>query len=272
MFLNRFLKVFSLVFVLSVSGILFLFPSVRNEIVSTSSDLLAIVDKAVSVPFVLVESKANDLKNLSELNDENLSLKSRLYQKDIDQSKLSRLESENKELKDLMSIKNSASGSKYVVSEIVDRNYSSWDQEFVIDKGSIDGITDSMFVLSSGGVIGVVESIEKNSSKVKLLVEDTISSQHLTFKIESQGQSIFALLNGYDEKTGEFRLLQIGDPVEIKKGTLVSTSGLGKYKSSDLPLGTVTSTQKVSDQLGQEIRVKPKANLDVNRYVLLIGE
>ena len=95
-----------------------------------------------------------------------------------------------------------------------------------------------MFVLSSGGVIGVVESIEKNSSKVKLLVEDTISSQHLTFKIESQGQSIFALLNGYDEKTGEFRLLQIGDPVEIKKGSLVSTSGLGKYKSSDLPLGT----------------------------------
>ena len=34
----------------------------------------------------------------------------------------------------------------------------------------------------------------------------------------------------------------------------------------------MTSTQKASDQLGQEIRVKPKANLDVNRYVLLIGE
>ena len=217
-------------------------------------------------------AKAKDLKNLSELNDENRSLKSRLYQKDIDQSKLNRLESANRELKDLMSIKNSVSGSKQVVSEIIDRNYGSWDQEFVIDKGSSDGISDSMFVLSSGGVIGVVESIEKNSSKVKLLVEDTISSQHLTFKIESQGQSIFALLNGYDEKTGEFRLLQIGDPVEIKKGSLVSTSGLGKYKSSDLPLGTVTSTQKASDQLGQEIRVKPKANLDVNRYVLLIGE
>lgn len=60
--------------------------------------------------------------------------------------------------------------------------------------------------------------------------------------------------------------------LKLKKGSLVSTSGLGKYKSSDLPLGTVTSTQKASDQLGQEIRVKPKANLDVNRYVLLIGE
>lgn len=272
MFLNRFFKIFSFVFVLTVSGILFLFPSVRTSIVLKSSDILAIVDKAVSVPFVVVESKAKDLKNLSELNDENRSLKSRLYQKDIDQSKLNRLESENRELKDLMSIKNSVSGSKQVVSEIIDRNYGSWDQEFVIDKGSSDGISDSMFVLSSGGVIGVVESIEKNSSKVKLLVEDTISSQHLTFKIESQGQSIFALLNGYDEKTGEFRLLQIGDPVEIKKGSLVSTSGLGKYKSSDLPLGTVTSTQKASNQLGQEIRVKPKANLVVNRYVLLIGE
>ena len=111
MFLNRFFKIFSFVFVLTVSGILFLFPSVRTSIVLKSSDLLAIVDKAVSVPFVVVESKAKDLKNLSELNDENRSLKSRLYQKDIDQSKLNRLESENRELKDLMSIKNSVSGS-----------------------------------------------------------------------------------------------------------------------------------------------------------------
>ena len=52
---------------------------------------------------------------------------------------------------------------------------------------------------------------------MRRFIEDTISSQHLTFKIEGQGRSIFALLNGYDEKTGEFRLLQIGDPVEIKK-------------------------------------------------------
>ena len=123
-----------------------------------------------------------------------------------------------------MSIKNSVSGSKQVVSEIIDRNYGSWDQEFVIDKGSSDGISDSMFVLSSGGVIGVVESIEKNSSKVKLLVEDTISSQHLTFKIESQGQSIFALLNGYDEKTGEFRLLQIAIQLKLKR-----ISGFNKW-------------------------------------------
>ena len=204
-------------FVLTVSGILFLFPSVRTSIVLKSSDLLAIVDKAVSVPFVVVESKAKDLKNLSELNDENRSLKSRLYEKDIDQSKLNRLESENRELKDLMSIKNSVSGSKQVVSEIIDRNYGSWDQEFVIDKGSSDGITDSMFVLLIWWRHWCSRKYRENSSKVKLLVEDTISSQHLTFKIESQGQSIFALLNGYDEKTGEFRLLQIGDPVEIKK-------------------------------------------------------
>ncbi len=58
-----------------------------------------------------------------------------------------------------MSIKNSVSGSKQVVSEIIDRTMVQ-DQEF-IDKGSSDGISDSMFVLSSGGVIGVVESIEK---------------------------------------------------------------------------------------------------------------
>ena len=70
MFLNRFFKIFSFVFVLTVSGILFLFPSVRTSIVLKSSDLLAIVDKTVSVPFVFVESKAKDLKNLSELNDD----------------------------------------------------------------------------------------------------------------------------------------------------------------------------------------------------------
>ncbi len=33
----------------------------------------------------------------------------------------------------------------------------------------------------------------------------------------------------------------------------------------------MTSTAKGIGSIGAEIRVKPKANLDVNRYVLLIG-
>lgn len=272
MALNRFLKIVSFLFVLVISALLFLFPSIRKTIVSKSADALAVVDRAVSLPFVEVESKAKDLKNLAHVYNENASLKSSLYQNDVDRSKLDRLSAENKELKNLLNIKDTTSSSKQLIGEIVDRNYSSWDQEFVIDKGSSDGVSDSMFVLASGGVIGIVETVESHSSNVKLLVGNDIASQHLTLKIDGQGQSIFALLSGFDDKTGEFRLLQIGEPVDIKKGSLVSTSGLGNYKSSDLPVGTVTSVKKSSDQLGQEIRVKPKANLDVERYVLLIGE
>ncbi len=44
-------------FVLNLVSGIFIFPSVRTSIVLKSSDILAIVDKAVSVPFV-VESKA----------------------------------------------------------------------------------------------------------------------------------------------------------------------------------------------------------------------
>ena len=256
MALHRFLKIVSFLFVLVSSALLFLFPSIRKTIVSKSADGLAVVDRAVSLPFVKVESKANDLKNLAHVYNENASLKSSLYQNDVDRSKLDRLSAENKELKSFLNIKDTTSSSKQMMGEIVDRNYSSWDQEFVIDKGSSDG----------------VEKVESHSSNVKLLVGNDIASQHLTLKIDGQGQSIFALLSGFDDKTGEFRLLQIGEPVDIKKGSLVSTSGLGNYKSSDLPVGTVTSVKKSSDQLGQEIRVKPKANLDVERYVLLIGE
>ena len=68
--------------------------------------------------------------------------------------------------------------------------------------------------------------MEKNSSKVKLLVEDTISSQHLTFKIEELKTIYFCFIKWFDEKTGEFRLLQIGDPVDIKKGLLFQQVGL----------------------------------------------
>ena len=57
MFLNRFFKIFSLVFVLAVSGILFLFPSVRNSIVLKSSDILTIVDKAFRYRLSVIESK-----------------------------------------------------------------------------------------------------------------------------------------------------------------------------------------------------------------------
>ncbi len=272
MFLNRFFKVLGFLFVLIVPILLFLLPSVRNKLVSKSSDILSIFDHAISVPFSVVESKANDFMNISRTNQENVTLKERLYQNDIDRSKIKRLESENNELKDLLGLKDSVSVSKQIVGKIIDRSYSSWDREFMIDKGTLDGVSDSMFVLSAGGVIGLVEYSDKHSSRVKFLVDSDISSQHLTLKIEGKKETIFALLNGYDQKTGEFRLLQIGDPVEIQNGSLVSTSGLGKYKTVDLPVGTVTSIKKGSDQLGQEIRVKPKANFNISRYVLLIGE
>ena len=83
--------------------------------------------------------------------------------------------------------------------------------------------TQCLFFLQ--GVIGVVDNLEKNSSRIKLLVGNDISSQHLTLKIEDKTQSIFALLIGFDDKTGEFRLLQIGDSVDIKKGLLFQQVG-----------------------------------------------
>lgn len=92
-------------FVLVVAGVLFLFPSVRNTIVIKSSDVLTIFDQAISIPFSVIESKSNDIKNLSKINDENISLKSKIYQIDINHSKLNRLESENNELKDLLNLK-----------------------------------------------------------------------------------------------------------------------------------------------------------------------
>ena len=105
MLLKRFFKIFSLLFVLVVAGVLFLFPSVRNTIVIKSSDVLTIFDQAISIPFAVIESKSNDIKKLSKINDENISLKSKIYQIDINHSKLNRLESENKELKDLLNLK-----------------------------------------------------------------------------------------------------------------------------------------------------------------------
>ncbi len=64
-----------------------------------------------------------------------------------------------------MTIKNSVSGSKQVVSEIIDRNYGSVDQELLLIKVVQMEFLDSMFVLSSGGVIGVVGKYRENLAK-----------------------------------------------------------------------------------------------------------
>ena len=63
--------------------------------------------------------------------------------------------------------------------------------------------TQCLFFLQ-GGLSELFDNLEKNSSRIKLLVGNDISSQHLTLKIEDKTQSIFALLIGFDDKTGDF--------------------------------------------------------------------
>ena len=129
------------------------------------------------------------------------------------------------------------------------------------------------------GKVKVVSATELSARQKEKLTKRLLeTTKYTSFEVDYQIDP--ALLGGLIIRI-EDRVLDSSLKTQIEKLSkgfsklsveIEGVVGLGKYKTSDLPVGTVSSVKKASDQLGQEIRVKPKASLDVNRYVLLIGE
>ena len=79
------------------------------------------------------------------------------------------LQKEIKELKDMISLKNTLSDKVIVIANVIYRNLGYFYETITINRGSKDGITDDMAVVAVNGLIGKTIHVTENTSDVLLL-------------------------------------------------------------------------------------------------------
>lgn len=217
------------------------------------------------------------LKNKLQVNKEkeNIYKKYKVLEqeeKNLEQknARITELEKENKELKELMDIKSSLLDYDKVNAAIVNRNVGYWYDKFTINKGEKDGIKTKMAVINNSGIIGYISETSYYTSNVQLLTTKNVKNK-ISVKIEL-GDNKYAngILIGYDQKKKVYKIEGISYQGKITNDSKVTTTGLSDLFPSGILIGFVESTTTDNFDLGKIVEVRPSVDFDDINYVSVL--
>ena len=135
---------------------------------------------------------------------------------------------------------------------------------FILDKGSLDGITTGAGVITPNGAVGIIDAVSDNYSYA-------ISFQNHNMSISARlGKDGRHGPMSWDGKSSNKAILrEIPHHVEITPGDTVYTSGYSSIFPTDIPLGVVKGAEIVNGAT-YDIKVELFEDFGALRYVSIV--
>ena len=219
------------------------------------------VNRVLFIPVNWVSNFFSKQTDKNDLYQKYKELESQKEQFDFMQIKTKEMEREIESLKKVLELNQTLSEASYLNATVINRNLGYWYHTITIDKGEKNGVKKGMAVIIKDGLIGTVDNTSNYHSTVKLLTSNT-SNDKISVKIVQEGMSIYGLLSGFDEKTKQFTIEGIAQNVEIKEGSIVTTTGMGDLFPSGILIGSVSNV--TTDHFDLAKIVKVESSIDFN--------
>ncbi|CAH0209049.1 rod shape-determining protein MreC [Stenotrophomonas lactitubi] len=196
-----------------------------------------------------------------QLVTENRELRNQLL---LANARLTRLQTaalDNAQLRELLNVAE-RSGLDVQLAPILDIDLDPVKQRLVLDAGSREGVHVGQAVIDSGGLMGQVISVTAGSSTVLLLTDP---DHAVPVTVARNGVRL--IVYGRGDKL-ELRDIPLSAGVEV--GDEIVTSGLGGRFPAGFPVGTITGLRPDDTHAFLVGELKPAAQLDRGRDVLLL--
>lgn len=266
-FFNK--KLVIILIAITISFLMIAFSiSVRNNrsmptfVQQFGNEAAGLVERVVNAPIAAVSSAGKSFSDLINTYQENQDLKKQVDNLAAQKVENQTLREENKALKQQLKLNKSLTDYDKINAYVISRSPSTWQNQVVINKGSLAGVTKNAAVLSRRGLIGRVTEVNQTNSKVELITTQNDSANRFAVQlVNAKDNVVNGLITGYDADNNLLIMGQVTLKEEIKKGTKVITSGMGGNTPKGLLIGTV---EKVADDdygLPSKIYIKPAANI-----------
>ena len=199
---------------------------------------------------------------IGHLTNKNITI---IYADSATQERINALNNDIQELNNLLKLNNNLSTYDFVNATTITRNTESWYNFFVVDKGFDDAIEKGMAVVTDKGLVGIVDDVKEKYSRVRLLTSNDVGNK-ISVSINHDGNYIYCFLDSFN---GRYVLKGISDIMEITKGDVVTTSGLGQFPSG-LVIGYVDEIEYDNYELDKTVYVNPIAGINNITYVSII--
>ena len=191
-------------------------------------------------------------------NNKKLNLRIEELQKDLEETKISlnelkALEVENSDLKKMLKINEKYNHFNKIYANIITRSYDSWNESFVINKGSKDGIKLRQSVIAENGLVGYISKVEETTSEVTTILDSSSA-----VSVEISNINALALVKGDNslKDKNEIKLVNIPIAKELAKDEIIYTSGIGELYKKGIPVGKISEVVNKKNDIDRFATVK----------------
>ncbi|OOF71278.1 rod shape-determining protein MreC [Rodentibacter caecimuris] len=214
-------------------------------------------------PRTVLDSVSDNFVDTGKLQIENKVLREQLREKNADLLLLDQLKVENQRLRLLLNSPLRTDEYKKI-GEVLTAETDVYRQQIVINLGENDGAYIGQPVIDEKGVIGQIISVGAESSRVLLLTD---VSHAIPVQVLRTDVRVIASGTGHSD---ELTLDNVPRSVDIEKGDLLVTSGLGGRFPEGYPVAVVDSVSRDGSRYFATIKARPLASIERLRYVLLL--
>ena len=184
-----------------------------------------------------------------ELVNENEELKNKLAQ-------YSDLKEENERFREMLNFTEERDNYNYIGCDIISYSGGSFNDGYVVNKGTNDNVAKGMVVITNKGLVGQVTSVGTNWSIVQTLTNENIA---VSVMVESTRDAT-GYITGYKEDSQNRNLAKVYDlPMdsEVKEGDVILTSGVGMVYPKEIRIGEVIKVEEDKVKVMKSAIVKP---------------
>lgn len=213
--------------------------------------------------------KAETMKELGEVIDQNKELQDRVDSLVEENNQLKQDSYELERLRDLYELDEKYPGYTKVGARVIGKGSDNWFNTFTIDKGSRDGIETDMNVIAGGGLVGIVTDVGENYATVHSIIDD---SSKVSGMLIDTGDN--CIVNG-DIKLMDLGLLRVEyfkKDVVIRDGDKIVTSNISNDYLEGILIGYVKDVTSDSNNLTQSGYLVPVVDFAHLQEVLVIRE
>lgn len=233
---------------------------IREHVHAAMSPLYGIAEKtryaqvSVSDTFTTKES----------LQRENIALKAKLAQANTYLQKYADLSAENARLRGLLNAPTALDG-RVDIAAVIGIDNNPLRQTLVLNRGKNHGMYVGQTVLDEAGLMGQLINVYPNNSRAMLISD----AQHsLAVKVKRTGMR--AVVSGNGDSTS-LNLQYVPNTADIQVGDKILSTGLGQRFPAGYMVGEVSYVDHIGKHEFLEVRVKPSANLQDDKYVMLLS-
>ncbi|WP_019879141.1 rod shape-determining protein MreC [Succinispira mobilis] len=205
--------------------------------------------------------------NLAHIYQENNRLKKEVEELQAANYSTVEVWAENKRLRELLAYREENRQFTLITAKVIGRAPGRIKNEFIINRGRVDGIKENMPVVTADGLIGSIAMLYDNSAKVNLISHPQSSVGGLVQRVASRAVGIV----GGEVIDGQYlKVSKLSRDADVIVGDKIITSGFGGIYPKGLLIGEVLKVENADGGLLKYAIIKPSVNYDKLEEVMII--